>query len=352
MSEVNEIILCGASGCRQPQHARGVCLDHWKEITSQVEAGQVTWKQYEEAGVCKPIRDQSKPPSRRCLSNGCPRLSRARGLCDDCYAAAVRIMKSDNLRWEDLERMGLSRKARVRSTAKQSIFIKNARKAIEDAKDKLQKSYAPMIVGPTSEPVQPTIPVTQSEPLPMAAKGHEIHENQKIEFPQPTLAPSPLPLSVPPATEPTQLQPSPTNSLPIFHEVSLTGQADAAEPIPLAVPPIPLRYGPELEIREGRHCPVPSTGQPETIEVPPAASLPTPEELAVMNAPAPEPTPEAPAEDTQAIQSAKVSPESPSLDFGYDFGSGAGSCLSTPREPEEEVQSDPVQFPGPEGGVQ
>ena len=153
---------CRVQDCPERQQARGVCIEHFKIILKQVEAGQVTWKQYEEAGICIPIPDHSQPRSQKCLTEECPCLSRARGLCHNCYAAAVRTMNKDNLQWPDLEQLGLASRTRTRNYNKQSAFFKKASKAIAGKKIKDKISFnVPLEPAPPEQP----IPVTQASPL-------------------------------------------------------------------------------------------------------------------------------------------------------------------------------------------
>ena len=155
--------ICRVPNCPKPQQALGVCAEHLSVITKQVNAGQATWKQYEEAGICLPL---PKPKNRInvCLTNKCFTPPRSRGLCDNCYAAAVRTMKKENLQWPDLEQLGLSRPARRREFVKQSFFQEAAKLAIEEkaAKDRINYSL-PLTPAPPEQPIS----VTQTEPIPL-----------------------------------------------------------------------------------------------------------------------------------------------------------------------------------------
>lgn len=161
---------CRVPNCPKPQQALGVCIEHLSIITNQVKAGQSTWKQYEEAGICLP---PPKPTNHnKCLTNGCVAKPRSRGLCDNCYAAASRIKRKKNLQWYDLEQLGLSRPARIRDYVKQSLFQEAAKLAIANKEVKDSISF-----GASTEPAALNQPlsVTQSEPLlppPLIAPVH------------------------------------------------------------------------------------------------------------------------------------------------------------------------------------
>ncbi len=154
--------ICRVPNCLKPQQALGVCTEHLSVITKQVQAGQATWKQYEEAGICLPspkLKNHNK-----CLTEKCHTKPRSRGLCDNCYAAAVRMMKKKNLQWPDLEQLGLSRPMRRRDFIKQSFFQEAAKLAIEEkaAKDRISYSL-PVASAPPEQPIS----LTQAEPLPL-----------------------------------------------------------------------------------------------------------------------------------------------------------------------------------------
>ena len=151
---------CRVPNCTKPQYALGVCTEHLSAITKQVKAGQATWKQYEEAGICLPA---PKPTNHdKCLTNRCFANPRSRGLCDNCYAAAIRTMKKENLQWPDLEQLGLSRPTRVRAFVKQSLFQEAAKLAIEEKVIKDKASFGVPIQQAAPEQA---VSVTQNEPL-------------------------------------------------------------------------------------------------------------------------------------------------------------------------------------------
>ncbi len=303
MNEVSEVSVCGVKDCENPIHARGICLAHFNAINLQVEAGQAKWKQFEDAGICTPIRNMRQPPSRGCMTESCPRNSRARGLCDDCYAAAVRFKNANDHQWYDLEQMGLTRPARKRLTSKQSAFMNKAKKAQAEAMAKLGISYA----SPTI--VETEIPVTQSEPLaPQVQNGHA-NFYPTAPSPPETVGPPPfIPSDLPPVSQEMMKD---LESRDIATELKEASKQPSA---PLSPSPLPLSV------------PLSSVGQPEAVGQPPAPSIPTPEELAVINAPAPEATPEEPKETEKSL------------------------TVSLPFDPYGGVE--PAQFPGSEGGVQ
>lgn len=329
--------ICGVSNCAYPQQARGICADHLKVIAPQVEAGTATWKQYEDAGICTPVKDQSKPRSRQCITPNCPRTGRSRGLCNNCYAAAVRVKEQRGLQWLDLEQLGLTRPARIVNQCKQSAFQKAANDAIEKAKTKLGISEM------SSAEEQPTVPVTQSEPLTMPAKlkgeqqnmiiideHAELSKDQAIPIGQPQpMAPAYTGnFETDKATESLQPFPPPgelkgeMRSAIIIDELAVQVPPDTILPVPKpAVPLLTRSASQDFSIFNTE----PPVGMQEPQESLPA---PTPEELATMNAPAPEPTLEA---SQEALQPAPV-------------------VEPTNLDPYGGIE--PPQFPGPKGGVQ
>lgn len=42
-----------------------------------------------------------------CITEGCGKERKWKGLCQSCYGQAKQLMQKHNLQWDDLERMGL-----------------------------------------------------------------------------------------------------------------------------------------------------------------------------------------------------------------------------------------------------
>lgn len=49
----------------------------------------------------------------KCLRPGCENLEEARGLCNSCYAAALRYVRLGKVTWEQLEKEGKSKPRRT-----------------------------------------------------------------------------------------------------------------------------------------------------------------------------------------------------------------------------------------------
>ncbi|KKM81747.1 hypothetical protein LCGC14_1326740 [marine sediment metagenome] len=147
--------ICGVDGCEKAQNDRGICAHHLKLIGQQVEGDQVTWKQYEDAGICIP----KKPTTKLCVTKGCGGKANARGLCNNCYAAALRIIEEKGIQWHDLEQVGASLPARRNRSKGPSLFRVNTERLLI----KSEQKFIPPIEPAESD--QPTIPVTQDQPI-------------------------------------------------------------------------------------------------------------------------------------------------------------------------------------------
>ena len=148
--------ICGVDGCEKAQNDRGICAHHLYLIGQRVEGDQVTWKQYEDAGICIP----KKPTTKLCVTKGCGGKANARGLCNNCYAAALRIIEEKGIQWHDLEQVSASLPARRNRSKGPSLFRVNTERLLI----KSEQVFIPPIEPAESD--QPTVPVTQDQPLP------------------------------------------------------------------------------------------------------------------------------------------------------------------------------------------
>ncbi len=297
---------CRVPNCPKPQQALGVCVEHLAVITKQVNAGQVTWKQYQEAGICLPPPEPTNHDM--CLTNGCVTKPRSRGLCDNCYASAVRTMKKENLQWPDLEQLGLSRPMRRRSFIKQSLFQEAARLAIAEKVIKDKISF-----GTSIEPAAPeqTVPVTQSEPLlslpPIQRIDPHIMENANN---QATLKTGTNGIQLPPHEFDGTVNVPPSVSPP---SSLVVGQQDVA---PAVVPVVPEPVSPP-----------PAVPAPALIQVPAIPLEPL----------------EPDSRDVSAVEMnlSRINAPDPELTPEQELDAALPTNFSPP----------PTQFPGQEGGV-
>ena len=58
---------CKITGCDKPVHSRGLCHTHYKMLLRMVQAGETTWQDLEEKGICDKASRTVNPQDRELL---------------------------------------------------------------------------------------------------------------------------------------------------------------------------------------------------------------------------------------------------------------------------------------------
>jgi hypothetical protein len=166
--------------------SRGLCRLHYRETCLDVASGNVTWLQLEDAGKVllgfskkgttnfadfyeRHLSGTSNLGARiemnECLKcgKGLKKNTSSRGLCSQCYQAAIRFVKTGVVTWEDLEKSGCvlpSKKKAIGSAFKEFWESRKAtHEPIKDmgydfSKDKINDVVEEVITRTVEQPQQ------------------------------------------------------------------------------------------------------------------------------------------------------------------------------------------------------